>query len=466
MTPEPVTENDLSGEQKKLFLKAMSALEMRNYGYAITLLQSVLKDCPGFLEGRKMLRAAGVQKSKTEDKKKGGLQLSGGGFSLMKVRGKIKKDPLDAILDIEKRLETEPYGIDVNEALFEAANAAGLPLTAGFALETVREGHPENTKCLHKLGEHLLVQGEVEKAASVFAEIVKRDPSDGEASKKARDCSARASMTKGGWGGGGGFRDMLKDQAESQSLEMQGRTGMTEEQLDAQLVEWGAKYAENPNDLNVVRRIADLYERKEDWESARGYYDWAYSLSASDSSLLRKVEEMADRSREVEIKTLEAEIADGTGDDLEEKQALLDQRKQEQIDQRISESRVRVDRNPTDPQLRFELGKALYEGGYYTEAIPELQRAKSNPSIRIRAMLMLGKCCERKKMYDIAVTHFQGAISELQIMDNTKKDALYSLGLVYDEMGDKVKSLECMKEIYNVDYEYRDVSTRVESSYA
>jgi len=465
MSPEPITENDLPGEQRKLYLRAMGALEMHNYGYAITMLQSLLKDQPGFLDGRRMLRAAGVRKSKTEEKKKGGLQLSGGGFSLMKVRGKIKKDPLDAILDIEKRLETEPYAIDANDALFEAANAAGLPLTAGFALETIREGHPENTKSLHKLGEHLLAQGQVEKAASVFAEIVKRDPSDGEASKKARDCSARASMTKGGWGEKTSFRDMLKDQSESQSLEMQGRTGMTAEQIDSQLAEWGAKYAEDPNNLNVVRKIADLYERKEDWEGARGYYEWAYSLSANDSSLLRKVEEMADRARAAEIKRLEAELAEGAEGDEDEKRALLEQRRQERIDQRISEARVRVDRNPTDPQLRFEFGSALFDGGYHTEAIPELQRAKSNPSIRIKAMLMLGKCCERKRMYDIAVTHFQGAINELQIMDNTKKDALYNLGLVYEEMGDRTKSLECMKEIYNVDYEYRDVATRVESSY-
>jgi hypothetical protein len=32
-------------------------------------------------------------------------------------------------------------------------------------------------------------------------------------------------------------------------------------------------------------------------------------------------------------------------------------------------------------------------------------------------------------------------------------------------MGDSVKSVDCMKQIYEVDYGYRDVAKRVESSY-
>jgi hypothetical protein len=51
-------------------------------------------------------------------------------------------------------------------------------------------------------------------------------------------------------------------------------------------------------------------------------------------------------------------------------------------------------------------------------------------------------------------------------MDGTKKDIIYNLGLVYDRMGDKEKSLECMKQIYEVDYGYLDVAERVEASYS
>ena len=50
-------------------------------------------------------------------------------------------------------------------------------------------------------------------------------------------------------------------------------------------------------------------------------------------------------------------------------------------------------------------------------------------------------------------------------MDAVKKDVVYNLGLVYDKMGDKEKSIACMKQIYEIDYGYRDVAARVEGSY-
>ena len=51
-------------------------------------------------------------------------------------------------------------------------------------------------------------------------------------------------------------------------------------------------------------------------------------------------------------------------------------------------------------------------------------------------------------------------------MDGVKKEVLYEKGLIHDEMGDKVNALDCFKQIYEVDYSYRDVAKRVESSYS
>ena len=97
---------------------------------------------------------------------------------------------------------------------------------------------------------------------------------------------------------------------------------------------------------------------------------------------------------------------------------------------------------------------------------PELQQAKGNPHIRIKAMLLLGRCFERKNMNDLAKSSLIEANKELSIMDNTKKEILYELALVCEKMGDKAASLEALKEIYNADYGYKDVAKRVESSYA
>ena len=67
---------------------------------------------------------------------------------------------------------------------------------------------------------------------------------------------------------------------------------------------------------------------------------------------------------------------------------------------------------------------------------------------------------------DLAENALSEASKELSIMDNTKKEVLYEKGLIHTEMGGKEAALDCFKQIYEVDYGYRDVAQRVEASYA
>jgi hypothetical protein len=79
---------------------------------------------------------------------------------------------------------------------------------------------------------------------------------------------------------------------------------------------------------------------------------------------------------------------------------------------------------------------------------------------------MLGKCFSALNMNDLAVGAMNEAVKEILSFTNEKKELLYELGVVYEKMGRKDDYLNCMKEIYNNDYGYRDVATRVESSYS
>src|SRR5206468_1123908 len=59
------TEKELSEAQRNLWLKAVAAVELRNLGYAISLLQEILKQEPQFLMGRQLLRRAEVTKKRS-----------------------------------------------------------------------------------------------------------------------------------------------------------------------------------------------------------------------------------------------------------------------------------------------------------------------------------------------------------------------------------------------------------------
>lgn len=459
--PEIVTEAELDPKLKSLYLRGVSAMELRNWGYVISLYQAVLKQEPRFLDCRRQLRMASVKQQ--AGKKAFGTET----MKAMNLSREVKKDPASAMVAVEKDvLATDPFSAQGNQVLFDAAMAAGMPLTAGFALETLTEGHPDNTKFWHQLGQFYYDQGEFEKAAQVYEKIRKKDPADLIAIKMEKDATARESMASQKWDGGS-FKELLKNQDESKKLEQSNRAGMTRDLLEARLAELLDEYAADQNNLNVVKNLADCYEQLEDFSNALTYYEWAHSLSANDPSLERKCGELRERVQAEYVKSLEAWIAENPDHpEVAEQKARLKEIKREMSSGFINEARKRVERNPTDMQLRFDLGQRLFSAGEHREAIQHLQAAKRSPNLRIKVMNMLGQCYAELKMSDLAAQQFEEAVAEIPGMDETKKELLYNLGLLYDGLGNQEKSLEALKQIYASDYGYRDVAERVERSYS
>src|ERR1700710_11019 len=161
---------------------------------------------------------------------------------------------------------------------------------------------------------------------------------------------------------------------------------------------------------------------------------------------------MRNKISETHIQQMEAEIvATPDAPDITEKRAQIQTIKQDRLATVLADAREKVERNPTDKQYRFDLARVLYDCEQYREAIPQLQQAKSNPHIRNKALLMLGRCFERLNMNDLAENAMSEAVKELAVFNNEKKELLYDLGLVYQKMNKKDEYLNCMKEIYNSD---------------
>ncbi|PYL57371.1 MAG: hypothetical protein DMF31_10850, partial [Verrucomicrobia bacterium] len=97
------------------------------------------------------------------------------------------------------------------------------------------------------------------------------------------------------------------------------------------------------------------------------------------------------------------------------------------------------------------MGEHLVSAGRFREAVPELQRARQNPHARLKALNLLGCCYGELGMLDLATKQLEEASKEIVAMDTMKKEIVYNLGLVYDRMGEREKSIACMKQIYEVD---------------
>ncbi len=464
------TEKELPDNARTLWLKARSAVELRNHGYAISLIQAVLKDNPGFLDGRKLLRRVEILSTK-------GKKAFLSGLSTASLRGAsvMKKDPKAAMELAEKSLETDPTNSQINHLLKEAAKAAGFPEIAAFALETIVESDPKDTKTMHELGEHYLTMGLPDEAVAIYSKIAELNPADLTAVKRSKDAAATASMKSGGWEKAQSYRDVMKNSEEAISLEQKGRVVRSADMIDEQLHELYPQWEVAQDNVDLTRRIAKLWEdrfvEKQDTESldaALSYYNHTNTLvSGSDPAVARKLGDLHLKQLDLHIKQLDDWFTSG-GDQHEDAatyRAELDGLKVQKAELLVAEAKKRVERNPTDLQLRFELGEQLVIAKQYTEAIQELQKARQNPNARLKAMNLLGQCYTEKNMLDIAVKQFQDCASEILAMDATKKEVLYKLGLVFDRMGKKEESLKCMKDIYEVDYGYLDVAKRVEQSY-
>jgi tetratricopeptide (TPR) repeat protein len=460
------TEKELGETQRSHWLKAVAAIELRNFDYAISLLQTILKQEPQFLTGRQMLRRTEVTKSKSV--KKSFFNISTAPIAVMKAQREIKKDPKRAVEMLETILEKEPYNRQANLVLKEAAIAAGWSEIGVFALRTLLEENPRDVKVLHELGRLHHELGESEREVEIYNRITEINPLDAEALRLGKDASAHASMTTGGWTQAVSYRDLIKDKEMAVSIEQQSRIRLTGESLDKQIAETHALQQAEPRNIDLARRLGALNEQKDDIAAAIGWYQYAADLTkGADAGLIRKVSDLKTRGLEREIAAHEEFLSTHAADhELSAKKTEeLKVAKKKRAEILVEDARKRVEQNPTDLQLRFELGEHLVNAGHFREALPELQRARQNPNARLKAMNMLGRCYSDLGMLDLAMKQLQEASQEILAMDAMKKEIIYNLGLVYERMGEREKSLGCMKQIYEADYGYKDVATRVESSY-
>jgi tetratricopeptide (TPR) repeat protein len=460
------TEKEFGEPLRSLWLKAVAAIELRNFDYAISLLQGILKQEPEFLTGRQLLRRAEVTKHKAE--KKRFFNVSTSAIAIMKAQRELKRDPRRAVEMIEKILEDEPYNRQANLVLKQAAVAAGWPEIAVFALQTFLEENARDKRILHELCRLYHELGESDKEVEIYNRITEIDPLDAEAARRGKSASARASMKTGGWTQAESYRDLIKDKEAAVSLEQRDRLVLADESLEQQIEETFAHHQAEPHSVDFARKLGALYALKTDIENAITWYQYASELTNNtDPGIAEKISDLQRKGSERKIAADEEFLAaHGAQDPLfAERSEALHLAKKKHAELLIDDARRRSERNPADLQLRFELGESLFHADLFREALPELQRARQNPNTRLKSMNLLGRCYRELRMFDLAAQQLEEAAHESNSMDAIKKEILYNLGLVYELMGEGDKSIAAMKQIYQIDYGYRDVAARVERSY-
>jgi hypothetical protein len=444
---------------RDLYEKGFAAMERNNTGYAIDMLMKVLDLEPRLLVARKLLRAAQMKQFKA---KKGGslthmLSSVSGMGGMMSASGALKKDPLKALKETEKLLCKDPLNKSFINVHVQAAVAAEMPEAALLTLEVARDFYPKDMDLLKRLGQLYLDNNLTNKAKDVYETMLAMKPNDPVILKLFKDASALDTMNKGGWSDAGSYRDIMKDAGEATRLEQEAKSVKTTKDLDSLIADSLAKIEKEPQNINYRRALADLYVRDERIEEALETLQAAQDLSGgADPQIDRAISHAKIKQFDIQIAALSA-AGDAAGVEAQTAAKAAFQ---------LQDAEDRCKRYPNDLQFRFELGVLLYENDRLNEAIQQFQQSQRNPQRRTRSLYYMAMCFKQKEQYDIALEQLEKAASEMPVLDESKKDILYELGLICELMGDKPKGAQYFKEIYSVDIGYRDVAAKIEKSYS
>ena len=450
---------------REQYEKGKTAFERRNFDYALDIFNAVLAQEPAFYDCREHLRA-------TQHKKSGGKgsgffkkMMSGASSQPLVAKGHValRSEPLDALRIAEQILNSDPHSSQGHKLLADAAMAAGFPKTAILSLEILAKNSPKDQDLQRDLGRAYAEAGQTDKAEKIFAELVRLNPGDSKLLEELKDMSARKTLAEGGYDalsdGKGSYRDILKDKEQSVALEQENRQYKDTDTTRRLLDEYEARLAKEPNNLKLLRSIAELYTQRKEFGRAREAYHRIVAMEGqADAGLQKAIADVTVREFDQAIAALDA-----AAPDYAEKSARL---KAERDNYMLAECKERSERYPSDLFIRFELGQLYMQAGKITEAIQEFQKAQNNPNRRIAALNGLGQCFALRNMNDLAAKTLEKALAEKLVFDEEKMDLTYSLGSILEKMGKKDQAIEQFKKIYEVDVGFKDVAKKVDDYYA
>lgn len=297
------TINEISADLRRMYNKANEAAQRENFDYALALYNQVLEKEPAFYECRKALREAQLQKAGGSG---GGFfkkMLSGAGNSpqVLKAQAVLHSNPASAIAIAEQILNGDPNSSAAHHIIVDAARALDLPHTGVLSLETLLKNSPKNKGLAIEFAEALSASGgDASRGEQILTELLRARPNDGELAKALKNLSARKTMDKGGYsaleGGQGSYRDILKDKEEAVSLEQEKRVVKAEDVTERLVGEYETRLQTEPNNLKLVRQLAELYTQKKQFDRALEFYDRIRnSEMGNDPSLERAIADTVTR---------------------------------------------------------------------------------------------------------------------------------------------------------------------------
>ncbi len=447
---------------RRFFEHAETVADAKNFDYAIEMYINGLRHDPDNMRRHEALLDVAKRR------KVGGGKAPG-------LRDKFKSigpDVVDKMLDAERLwamnfiddnlvLGFMQKAVDADEAEPELNLGEVAFWIGSMALEMA--GAKPKAKKYIQLRDLFARVGRYDKAIEACKRAIRLEPSNAQLMSDLKDLEAENYSSTSAGGGDQGFRDNVKD-AEA-TKEAEAGTNSSASAADQAIARRRAEYEEDPEDLDKLTKLVDAMLKKEEFETEN-----------TAIKLLKKAHEQSGQYRyrarmgDIKMKQYQRELRQlkafvDAAPEAQEYKDRYHETAKKRLAFELKEYQDRVKNYPTDLKLKFELGKRLYQGQLYDEAIGMLQQALSEPKSRAQAHLLLGRSFMEKGWHDEAVDTIRNGMEAHSLSDDAiGKELRYELLTALLDKAKRDRDAEpaeeankLASEILQADISYKDI---------
>lgn len=448
-----------------LYEKACEAVERGNYDYAIELLREALRAGPDNVDARVALRGSErrlVQKRGDSFLRRIGASVKG--IPVLAKASMTLRNPTKRLERYEDYLMKCPNSVLALVGAAKAARAAGLLPAAVCILKDMLKTNPNHKTALRIVSDALRDQNEPGEALKYLFRLGQLEPRNRDLALEIKNLEALDHMTTHKMEDAESFRDLIRDKefADKSAAGEQKQAAEAAKHLPEFIKEAQQDLEADPDNPAKIIRLANHYVKDRDYKTAQDVLRDSVKRMPDNFTLRERLGDLQFQVVDLVIRKRRKELEENP-----DKKTELEQELQEILQRRrefaVQEYTWRAQAHPTDRNVRFNLGKALYEVEDCNGAIAQFQQACADPHLEPDAARMLGFCFAKKNQHDLAIEQYQRALKHSPEMDEKGKELHYLLAQAYESLGSKEKALSLYKKIYSADINYSDVAGKVDS---
>ena len=344
-------------------------------------------------------------------------------------------------------LKSNPWDVETLISTGGACEDLGFLETAIVYYQAAVDANPDhvgaNLACSAALRENADFDG----ALACLQRVQQQQPEDRDIRKLLHNLSAEKAIHKGKYAAGASRGDVeAAGVVVPEDEDVMGRTLTACEQIERRI-------AKNPQDTANYIELAQWYSKHSEFAKAEEVYARAAEVAQNAPDMIERLLETQKKRLHAETLRLKEEYETTLQEEV--KSVFFDTRNLYEV-KSMELAQHRIKYYPNHTGYRYDYGILLQKSGQVKEAIAEFQLAKEESIRRGDCLLALGQCFQMIRQYKLAMTHYQEAVSVLELGESKKKALYLAMKLAFT-IEDYDQAELYGHQLAAIDFSYRDL---------